>query len=443
MDIACKLLPYKEDNQYHLLCLDLPPLFPFEMEEDTNSEELFIRWDEGIFGNKFPKEDQTPTSPSSDNSLQDSTPSPPPSSPSEVQSILKRKRILTTKMMETVAKKKRGNSSGKRGRSGLKGLSVRSIPCFYSGCIYNYKRPGSSVMELSDRPLHLPAKYKHFKIRTCKKHQDKWKHIERSPGLCEICRGLNSRDGIASKYTNPESVSFILCLPCAWRQHDILGIEPPSNMEYINSPPPDSPSDISERPESEEKEADHSDQQRSQLQQMEEDESQSDESDTDHQSEETSDSGEIQESNDPTSEQSDVESTVPLDDGPSIQEPATAESYLEVFEKIEALNSELEKEEQEQCAFKWFLLQGYHALLGPKGKRKVTIPIQNRIPAKKIMSGRGYIQAKDPDKWGYVAQLEMLHLDRAREDCWVTFKTSKTWNEDAFQEALKEWQSKS
>jgi hypothetical protein len=38
-------------------------------------------------------------------------------------------------------------------------LSVRSMPCFYIGCTYSYKRPGSTIIEISDRALPLSDKF--------------------------------------------------------------------------------------------------------------------------------------------------------------------------------------------------------------------------------------------------------------------------------------------
>jgi len=100
--------------------------------------------------------------------------------------------------------------------------SVRSIPCFYFNCTYSYKRPGSTIIEISDRPLLLSSKFDGYVIRSCKKHHDKWKSMEKL-GIrsCEICCGINLEESERSHvqvYTNDKKIDFILCRPCAERQ---------------------------------------------------------------------------------------------------------------------------------------------------------------------------------------------------------------------------------
>ena len=131
----------------------------------------------------------------------------------------------------------------------MSAASVRSIPCFYFNCNYSYKRPGSTIVEISDRPLILSDKFDGFIIRSCKKHHDRWKSMELpinsnnyNNNICEICRGLNCID--ESRYTieyynNDQSNKFLLCRPCAERQTKCLGL---IDVEQTLSPsdlPPD------------------------------------------------------------------------------------------------------------------------------------------------------------------------------------------------------------
>ena len=44
---------------------------------------------------------------------------------------------------------------------------------------------------------------------------------------------------------------------------------------------------------------------------------------------------------------------------------------------------------------------------------------------------------KSQVEWGYVAQLESLYLERAREDCWVSFRPGVHWNWSSFIAALQ------
>jgi len=106
-------------------------------------------------------------------------------------------------------------------------FSVRSIPCFHANCTYSYKRPGSNIVEVSDRPVILPAKFDGYTIRSCKKHHDHWRALE-SVNCCEVCRGLNNAEaGFQSPrtYVNDRNMKFLLCLYRAEKQATMLAIK--------------------------------------------------------------------------------------------------------------------------------------------------------------------------------------------------------------------------
>jgi len=106
-------------------------------------------------------------------------------------------------------------------------ISVRSIPCFYHLCKYSYKRPGSTILEISDRPLIVTySKYQGYSIRSCKKHSDHWKVLYDSKETCELCRGLNidGEDKNIYKFENDNKEKFYLCRNCSTRQSPILKI---------------------------------------------------------------------------------------------------------------------------------------------------------------------------------------------------------------------------
>jgi len=116
--------------------------------------------------------------------------------------------------------------------------------------------------------------------------------------------------------------------------------------------------------------------------------------------------------------------------------------YIDIFNSIYQFNTEnLSQEESNNSAFNWFIDGGYRVL---HQKSKVTIPIENRFPAKKSIANNYNIKRhsnviKNESEWGYVAQLERLDLERAREDCWVTFKAGKGWNYESFYRAVTAW----
>jgi len=111
--------------------------------------------------------------------------------------------------------------------------SVKKIPCFVSGCTHAYHRPGSSVIERSDRMLVLGNAYDGFTIRTCKKHHEIWKRLTSQAGnTCEICRGLNcNKEDLFQKknFASTEGKNFCICDKCARRQSVVLKL--PSNAD--------------------------------------------------------------------------------------------------------------------------------------------------------------------------------------------------------------------
>ncbi len=110
--------------------------------------------------------------------------------------------------------------------------------------------------------------------------------------------------------------------------------------------------------------------------------------------------------------------------------------YVETIQEIDHYNTQfLRDEELRACAFRWFINEGFQLL---NEKHKVTVPIHNRFPAKSAQatSLSAVCSHKDETAWGYVSQFEKLLLERAREDCWVSFKPGRYWNPKAFEEAL-------
>ncbi|PRP89732.1 hypothetical protein PROFUN_00074 [Planoprotostelium fungivorum] len=115
-------------------------------------------------------------------------------------------------------------------------MSVRRVPCFYAACTHSYRRPNSSIVEFSDRPLVLSEKYNGYTIRSCKKHHDWWRNANaadlrtrdfpnnKNKAACEICRGLNDSVGPLRSYTNKRNLTFNICGTCGYRQADVLGI---------------------------------------------------------------------------------------------------------------------------------------------------------------------------------------------------------------------------
>ncbi len=70
---------------------------------------------------------------------------------------------------------------------------LKSLPCFYRNCRYQYVRNG--YVEKSDRYINVDQNLGH--VRSCKKHKDKWLkmlHSENSKDKCDLCRGLNALD---------------------------------------------------------------------------------------------------------------------------------------------------------------------------------------------------------------------------------------------------------
>jgi len=120
---------------------------------------------------------------------------------------------------------------------GLSVISVRSVPCFYEGCSYNYKRSNSSIVEISDRSMSLPAKFDGYMFRACKKHNDHWKALEPDKrDICELCRGLNCNfdSSYAKVVSDSRGVEFTLCTTCIDRQAWMLGLP----MTPTSKPPP-------------------------------------------------------------------------------------------------------------------------------------------------------------------------------------------------------------
>ena len=113
--------------------------------------------------------------------------------------------------------------------------------------------------------------------------------------------------------------------------------------------------------------------------------------------------------------------------------------YIDICEKIDLFNMEhLSEEERKSSAFEWFINDGYKLL---KTKGKITVPVHNRFPAKKGLANtlQSSKLRKNEIEWGYVAQLEKLDLERAREDCWVTFRAGRHWNFNALDSAINAW----
>jgi len=111
--------------------------------------------------------------------------------------------------------------------------SVKKIPCFVSGCTHAYHRPGSSIIERSDRMLQLHPEYEDYLIRSCKKHHEVWKKLSsQAENTCEICRGLNCRDEVFQKrvHSNSDSKIFRICDNCAKRQSVVLKLSSGTNM---------------------------------------------------------------------------------------------------------------------------------------------------------------------------------------------------------------------
>jgi len=110
--------------------------------------------------------------------------------------------------------------------------SVKKIPCFFAKCTHAYHRPGSSIVERSDRMLVLDSKYDGYTLRTCKKHHEVWKKLaSHSRSTCEICRGLNCNDENRFQkkdHSNTEGSTFRICDTCASRQSIVLKL-PESN----------------------------------------------------------------------------------------------------------------------------------------------------------------------------------------------------------------------
>jgi hypothetical protein len=114
--------------------------------------------------------------------------------------------------------------------------------------------------------------------------------------------------------------------------------------------------------------------------------------------------------------------------------------YIQMFHRIENFNKEtLTEQDQQNSALEWLAKEGFQIL---KEKGKITIPIENRLPAKQglapsLTAKKKLNAAKTQVEWGYVAQMEKIFLERARADCWVTFKAGKHWDGDSFQRALQ------
>lgn len=473
----------------------------------------------------------------------------------------------------------KGEKKGKKRRERTKvvtiasnTLSVRSIPCFFKNCTYSYKRPGSSIVEISDRPLLLPKKFDGFTIRSCKKHHDKWKARDRSGTHCEVCRGLNAeRAETFYNYVNLKNQTFVLCAYCAEKQGLMLQLLDNRNPVGKSSSEMYSVSG-SEKEEEESMDIDDNRVEESTegIEPLEEkkqptgqEESKEEEQkpkmphkyvlyrrsppdwslvkDVAYQSQlswgESLDHLKVQEVKDILKEDQEnpfplllkkVEDEVLLFAGELIpadvcigeftgkvvktgqaqntsfccpfvgdtvidateagnefrfiksstftrKKPnvrivvadgralvvttkkikkheqiigdfvihrSKESRYLAVFDKIYQFNKEnLTEEELKSSAFQWFLNEGHKGL---KSRGKITVPIEHRIPAKKNIASNYNVKkvgkfTKNALEWGYVAQLEELDLERAREDCWVTFKASPRWDHDAFLKALSTW----
>lgn len=449
-------------------------------------------------------------------------------------------------------RKKKGKKNqlpaGSEGSTGLlpaSALSVRSIPCFFSSCNYSYKRPGSSIVEISDRPLVLPKKFDGYTIRSCKKHHDKWKGKEKK-GPCDVCRGLNASGDVhdSQNYVNAKGTVFKLCAFCFGRQESMLELLPQAHPVIPSS-------SVSDSEEEGEIEVDASTSDKNEefqhckyivYKRKEEDVNwslvkkvtyisqlvwdnsvrhlmQKVESSTVGFSKQVSPfplcikkvdeelslcagdiipadtclgafTGKVVTSDEvenprfccPFLEGTKIDATnagnelrfikdsmaakkkanvrLEIVDGHALlislkklkkderlygdlQFTQEAESkYFETLESIYSFNKEtLSEEDERMSAFHWFISEGY-ILLGQRAK--VTVPIEHRIPAKKsIASGYNVKKigklAKSAVDWGYVAQLEEMDMERAREDCWVTFKASSDWDVDAFDRALTAW----
>jgi len=118
--------------------------------------------------------------------------------------------------------------------------SVKKIPCFVIGCGHAYYRPGSSIVERSDRMLALNSKYEGTIIRTCKKHHEIWKRLPQTSNACEICRGLNCEKNDffqRQEQNNDNGIKFNICDKCCKRQSLVLNIQhfpPIENVGFSN-----------------------------------------------------------------------------------------------------------------------------------------------------------------------------------------------------------------
>jgi len=132
---------------------------------------------------------------------------------------------------ESSNSERRNNSSGGAAKipSQNASMSVRRVPCFFASCTHSYRRPNSTIVEFSDRPLVLEDNYNGYTIRSCKKHHDWWRNAQEKE-TCEICRGLNQSIGGLTTYKNKRNVSFHVCGTCAYRQAGVLGINGPKDQ---------------------------------------------------------------------------------------------------------------------------------------------------------------------------------------------------------------------